>query len=351
MHAIPTNNGRIEIEFPKWNPNAPADQFQSYVDTQNSITTQECEKVTGFPVEVSLDCVFSTGTIKDKLTVILSSPTNINVPVGVIQFLVKGIRGPPTTKAVDGFVFNTAILNSEGGINVIDQSPASAAITLKVDNAKSEESATVLISADTASIGKESTLTFKILTVNPIDKFANIQLTFPSQIGVTNIDTVTVRTLFSQKQVFEFCSPTSPDNCVEWLVDERKLTIKRFVNEFTGANTNIYIEVGKVGNPSQAGPTDSFTYLISDMDNNPIELVNEGVYFVATAGGFQEIQITTDKKTINERNVLYTFRMAPENTFDSTAIIQITLPAQLFVENPEVKIGATEALLQTVISS
>ena len=57
------------------------------------------------------------------------------------------------------------------------------------------------------------------------------------------------------------------------------------------------------------------------MDNNPIELVNEGVYFVATAGGFQEIQITTDKKTINERNVLYTFRMAPENTFDSTAII------------------------------
>ena len=70
-------------------------------------------------------------------------------------------------------------------------------------------------------------------------------------------------------------------------------------------------------NPGTAGPTSSFTYLISDSAANPIEQVTQGVTFVATAGGFQDIQITAPdgKKTINEANVPFTFRMRPENIF------------------------------------
>ena len=62
---------------------------------------------------------------------------------------------------------------------------------------------------------------------------------------MTNIDTVTVKTLNTAgKELFAFCSVTSGENCVEWVENEAKLTIKRFVSEYEPANTNIYIEVG-----------------------------------------------------------------------------------------------------------
>ena len=176
MHDIPTVNGRIKIDFPKWNPGATDDkyQFQSYVDTQNSIVAVPCEKLTGFPAEVSLDCVFSTGATKDTLTVSLTSLSSnaANVAVGNLRFLVKGIRGPPTTKAVFGFVFSTAVMNTEGSFDVIDIS--TSPISLKVDNAESDSGSNMVVSADLYSIGKLSTLTFKVITKNPLDKDTSI---------------------------------------------------------------------------------------------------------------------------------------------------------------------------------
>ena len=71
--------------------------------------------------------------------------------------------------------------------------------------------------------------------------------------------------------------------------------------------------------------------MISDSESNPIETVNTGVFFYTTAGGFSEIEISAPagKRTINEADVPFTFRMQPENSFLSNAVIKITLPAQL----------------------
>ena len=41
-HAIPIQNGQIRVGFPKWNPNAPIDKYQSYVDTGTASVAVPC---------------------------------------------------------------------------------------------------------------------------------------------------------------------------------------------------------------------------------------------------------------------------------------------------------------------
>ena len=96
--------------------------------------------------------------------------------------------------------------------------------------------------------------------------------------------------------------------------------------------------------------------MISDTEGNRIEQVTDSVFFFTTAGGFIEIEITVptepeDKRIINEKNVPFTFRMKPENSFSSSAAIKITLPAQLFVEDPVVSIGYTLQTMNSVPST
>lgn len=69
----------------------------------------------------------------------------------------------------------------------------------------------------------------------------------------------------------------------------------KFNQEYIPQQTNLYIEVGTVENPQTAGATSTFTYLISDAEQNPIEQVTEGIFFFTTAGGFIEIEMTTPK--------------------------------------------------------
>ena len=105
-----------------------------------------CEAVSGFPAEISMECVFSTGSAAiDTLSVYLSSTTDI--AIGALKFKVKGIRGPPTTKEVDGFVIRTGVWKNteEREIEEIDESET---ISIKVDEAADDNSANMVVSAD-----------------------------------------------------------------------------------------------------------------------------------------------------------------------------------------------------------
>lgn len=64
-----------------------------------------------------------------------------------------------------------------------------------------------------------------------------------------------------------------------------------------------------------------------------------------------EVSVPDDKKTINEREVPFTFRMKPENAFTSSALIKITLPAQLFVDQPVVQIGQSLTSMRYLVAS
>ena len=209
------------------------------------------------------------------------------------------------------------------------------------------------VTADFQSIETQSTLTFKVLTENPLDPLSNIQFSLPSEFDVSTVSAVSVKTLSADvMEPFSFCDGSSP-RCVDWDAQQATLLVKQFNQEYMPQHTHIYIEVGKVRNPSLAGPTSTFTYVISDAQNNPVETVTQGVFFVTTAGGFQEIEIFVppDRKTINEVDVPFTFRMKPENAFTASALIKITLPAQLYVDAPTVQVGASLAAMRDVPSA
>ena len=110
------------------------------------------------------------------------------------------------------------------------------------------------------------------------------------------------------------------------------------------AYTNIYIEVSSVTNPAQTLATGSFSFKIYDPDGFEIEAANTGITFTPTAGGFQSISITPSVSTINAMAVSYTFTMRPQNTFDSTANIKITLPSQISIES-EGRITSADELI------
>lgn len=146
------------------------------------------------------------------------------MPAGQIRLEVSGIRGPPTTSAVSGFAISTVIVStdSEDGnaVEVIDES-SNTPLTLKVDQAEPVISSNMVVSADLQSIFTESTLTFKVMTDNPLDPGSNIQFTLPSEFDISNVDSVSVKTINADEmEPFSFCgqqqSGSSESRCVEW---------------------------------------------------------------------------------------------------------------------------------------
>ena len=83
-HSIPISNGQINIDFPKWNPAAPVDKYQSYVDTQTTSVGIPCQPQLGFAAETEIECVFTTDTTKDTLSVTFTDGINASVPAGAL---------------------------------------------------------------------------------------------------------------------------------------------------------------------------------------------------------------------------------------------------------------------------
>ena len=71
-----------------------------------------------------------------------------------------------------------------------------------MDTAEPVLSSNMVVTADFQSIFTESTLTFKVLTVNPLDTASNIEFTIPPEFTVTGVNSVTVKTLSSNQQPF-----------------------------------------------------------------------------------------------------------------------------------------------------
>ena len=114
---------------------------------------------------------------------------------------------------------------------------------------------------------------------------------------------------------------------------ERKLVVNKINIVPLKSGDFIYVNVGPVINPTDTEPTSSFTYLITDNLNNPVETVDSGIVFIAQAGGFSVIEMSMDIKTINEPDVSYTFTLQPQDDFDSTVKVKLSLPSEISVSD------------------
>lgn len=101
-------------------------------------------------------------------------------------------------------------------LNGIDES--TQAITLKVDAPEPVRSSNMAITADFYSIFTVSTLTFKVLTVNPLDRFSSIEFVLPDEFTVDGVNAVAVKTLSSTKDSVQSCDDASSSSasCYEW---------------------------------------------------------------------------------------------------------------------------------------
>jgi len=129
VHAIP-QDGAIEIEFPKWNSFASQQsQMESFVATSTSPGTVTCDAISNLPVTTgtTIGCLFTHGTTIDTLNLIFDGYLSSDVPTATtLSFSVGGVRAPPTTSSITGFLYRTT---SQSG-DVIDQSNAVNTISL-----------------------------------------------------------------------------------------------------------------------------------------------------------------------------------------------------------------------------
>ena len=92
-HIVPSG-GKIVISMPKWNPDAPNDEQQSYIN--GSFTWTEVQNLN------PIDCTFTN----DVLTV--NSGFSSALPGGnIVSFNVTQFHNPPTTAVRSGFIAST----------------------------------------------------------------------------------------------------------------------------------------------------------------------------------------------------------------------------------------------------
>ena len=99
-------DGHIEIKFPKWNSFETQTRFlESFVSTSTSPGVVPCAAAAGMDGN-DLSCLFTQGETEDLLQVFLEGRLNSDIPAGSsILFTVDGVRSPPSTSPVSGFLF------------------------------------------------------------------------------------------------------------------------------------------------------------------------------------------------------------------------------------------------------
>lgn len=179
---------------------------------------------------------------------------------------------------------------------------------------------------DDYQINRTTSLTFKLKTINPLQKYSSVEFTIPSDFGVSNngVSTVTSVSTLGARAL-------NPVVALNWSESTRTLRVEQLNVEYIPAYTNVYIEVSSVINPSQTSTTSSFSFKVFDPAGFEVENASTGITFSPAAGNFQFISISPSISTINARSVDYTFTMRPSDTFDATANIKITLPAQISI--------------------
>ena len=98
------------------------------MSTSTSPGVVPCQAAAGINAN-QLSCLFTQGETEDLLQVFFEGRLSSDIPAGSsILFTVDGVRSPPSTSPVSGFLFQTTSVNGD----IIDRSEADANIQLQV---------------------------------------------------------------------------------------------------------------------------------------------------------------------------------------------------------------------------
>lgn len=64
-----------------------------------------------------------------------------------------------------------------------------------------------------------------------------------------------------------------------------------------------------------------------------VEYIDNGVTFQAKVNGFISVALSVSTPFINEDNVGFKFTLKPEDSFNSTGILKLTFPNELWVSS------------------
>ena len=298
-----TSGGTIEVEMPKWNPNASTSDILSMI--QGSYT---CTAITN--LESNITCSFSDTT---DILIVSNAFNTANLAAGTnIVFSTTGFRNPISTALKDGFTVRTKA--GDGGD--VDTISASVQVTTAADITSG-----TISSIDTRIVQTLTTMRLVFPSPVPLDAGCIFNITFPIDLQLTTTNPTQVRGvgLFGpSKNLTFFLNPA----------DNQQLIFTNGCSTYISPNFDATIDFTSISNPNSTKPTDSISILITDSSGNNIASISSNIQYVATFGEMNTTTLSATSTTVSGNSSL-AVTILPNHKITTDGALIITFPSAI----------------------
>ena len=297
-----TSGGTIEVEMPKWNPNASTSDILSMI--QGSYT---CTAITN--LESTITCSFSDTT---DILIVSNAFNTANLAAGTnIVFSTTGFRNPISTALKDGFTVRTKA--GDGGD--VDTISASVQVTTAADITTG-----TISSIDTRIVQNFTTMRLVFPSPVPLDAGCLFYITFPTDLELTTTNLTQVRGvgLFGPSKNLTFSINTT----------NNQLTFTDGCSTYISPSFDATIDFTSISNPISTKPTDSISILITDSSGNNIASISSNIQYVATFGEINTTTLSATPTTVSSTSNL-AVTILPNHKVTTDGALKITFPSAI----------------------
>ena len=297
-----TSGGTIEVEMPKWNPNASTSDILSMI--QGSYT---CTAITN--LESNITCSFSDTT---DILIVSNAFNTANLAAGTnIVFSTTGFRNPISTALKDGFTVRTKA--GDGGD--VDTISASVQVTTAADITTG-----TISSIDTRIVQTLTTMRLVFPSPVPLDAGCLFSITFPTDLELTNTSLTQVRGvgLFGPSKNLTFSIDAA----------NNQLNFTDGCSTYISPNFDATIDFTSISNPNSTKPTDSISILITDSSGNNIASISSNIQYVATFGEMNTTTLSATSTTVSGNSSL-AVTILPNHKITTDGALIITFPSAI----------------------
>ncbi|OMJ81170.1 hypothetical protein SteCoe_18439 [Stentor coeruleus] len=284
-------DGKITIEFPKWDSNLRTLASESFITSTPK-------------------CTFSCSYEGNLLTIVLT-----DVVIGSWEIVVEGVRNPPSTQPVSGFMLRTYTAKGE--------LENSSGINTQVTTVQGGELTSCEIDTQTDTVNTKTFYTFTFTISNPVIPDSYIQILLPSTI-TCQISIITPIFGFNYGGSLPYTSSTS------------SITLTSLVSSYTSSPSTFEFIIDSCVNPPN---TMSTTISLQIGYGNYISDYSSAFTIISIPGSINIISITPQILTINTITT-YTFMFSSNEPIKSGSCIVIIFPNDITVEDQDICSGS-----------
>lgn len=284
-------DGKITMEFPYWDVNLRTPASEKFITT-------------------SLKCSYICSYEGNLLTLFLTEGV-----VGSWEVVVEGVRNPPSTQPVSGFVLRTYTAKGE--------LENSSGINAQVTTTQGGDLTSCEIDTQTDTVNTKTLYTFTFTISNPVISTSYIQILLPSSI-TCQISTITPIFGFNYGGSLPYTSSSS------------SITLTSLVSSYISGPMTFEFIIDSCVNPSN---TMSATLSLQIGYSNYISDFSSAFTIISTPGSINVISITPEILTIN-MITSYAFIFSSDEPIKSGSCIVIVFPNEISIEDQDTCSGS-----------